>query len=166
MPRRRVAAKRDIIPDPKFNNVRLAKFMNHVMVSGKKSVAERIVYGALEIVEKKLNKDPIEIFDEALEAVAPLVEVKSRRVGGATYQVPVEVRPSRRIALAMRWLVDYARARGEKAMPQRLAGELLDAVQGKGGAVKKMMGGGAAGMKKKGFAKGGAIKKMRRGGRA
>ena len=105
MPRRRVAAKRDIIPDPKFNNVRLAKFMNHVMVSGKKSVAERIVYGALEIVEKKLNKDPIEIFDEALEAVAPLVEVKSRRVGGATYQVPVEVRPSRRIALAMRWLV-------------------------------------------------------------
>ena len=137
MPRRRVAAKRDIIPDPKFNNVRLAKFMNHVMVSGKKSVAERIVYGALEIVEKKLNKDPIEIFDEALEAVAPLVEVKSRRVGGATYQVPVEVRPSRRIALAMRWLVDYARARSEKAMPQRLAGELLDAVQGKGGAVKK-----------------------------
>ncbi len=137
MPRRRVAAKRDIIPDPKFNNVRLAKFMNHVMVSGKKSVAERIVYGALEIVEKKLNKDPIEIFDEALEAVAPLVEVKSRRVGGATYQVPVEVRPSRRIALAMRWLVDYARSRGEKAMPQRLAGELLDAVQGKGGAVKK-----------------------------
>ena len=107
------------------------------MVSGKKSVAERIVYGALEIVEKKLNKDPIEIFDEALEAVAPLVEVKSRRVGGATYQVPVEVRPSRRIALAMRWLVDYARSRGEKAMPQRLAGELLDAVQGKGGAVKK-----------------------------
>ena len=137
MPRRRVAAKRDIIPDPKFNNVRLAKFMNHVMVSGKKSVAERIVYGALEIVEKKLNKDPIEIFDEALEAVAPLVEVKSRRVGGATYQVPVEVRPSRRIALAMRWPVDYARARGEKAMPQRLAGELLDAFQGKGGAVKK-----------------------------
>ena len=137
MPRRRVAAKRDIIPDPKFNNVRLAKFMNHVMVSGKKSVAERIVYGALEIVEKKLNKDPIEIFDEALDAVAPLVEVKSRRVGGATYQVPVEVRPSRRIALAMRWLVDYARARGEKARPQRLAGEFLDAVQGKGGAGKK-----------------------------
>ncbi len=111
--------------------------MNHVMVSGKKSVAERIVYGALEIVEKKLNKDPVSVFEEALESVAPLVEVKSRRVGGATYQVPVEVRPSRRIALAMRWLVDYARSRGEKAMPQRLAGELLDAVQGKGGAVKK-----------------------------
>ena len=111
--------------------------MNHVMVSGKKSVAERIVYGALEIVEKKLNKDPVSVFEEALESVAPLVEVKSRRVGGATYQVPVEVRPSRRIALAMRWLVDFARSRGEKAMPQRLAGELIDAVQGKGGAVKK-----------------------------
>ena len=111
--------------------------MNHVMVSGKKSVAERIVYGALEIVEKKLNKDPVSVFEEALESVAPLVEVKSRRVGVATYQVPVEVRPSRRIALAMRWLVDYARSRGEKAMPQRLAGELIDAVQGKGGAVKK-----------------------------
>jgi len=111
--------------------------MNHVMVSGKKSVAERIVYGALEIVEKKLNKDPVSVFEEALESAAPLVEVKSRRVGGATYQVPVEVRPSRRIALAMRWLVDYARSRGEKAMPQRLAGELIDAVQGKGGAVKK-----------------------------
>ncbi len=111
--------------------------MNHVMVSGKKSVAERIVYGALEIVENKLNKDPVSVFEEALESVAPLVEVKSRRVGGATYQVPVEVRPSRRIALAMRWLVDYARSRSEKAMPQRLAGELIDAVQGKGGAVKK-----------------------------
>ena len=137
MPRRRVAAKRVVIPDPKFSNIKLAKFMNHVMVSGKKSVAERIVYGALEIVEKKLNKDPVSVFEEALESVAPLVEVKSRRVGGATYQVPVEVRPSRRIALAMRWLVDYARSRGEKAMPQRLAGELIDAVQGKGGAVKK-----------------------------
>ena len=137
MPRRRVAAKRDVIPDPKFSNIKLAKFMNHVMVTGKKSVAERIVYGALEIVEKKLNKDPVSVFEEALESVAPLVEVKSRRVGGATYQVPVEVRPSRRIALAMRWLVDYARSRGEKAMPQRLAGELIDAIQGKGGAVKK-----------------------------
>ena len=115
MPRRRVAAKRDVIPDPKFSNIKLAKFMNHVMVSGKKSVAERIVYGALEIVEKKLNKDPVSVFEEALESVAPLVEVKSRRVGGATYQVPVEVRPSRRIALAMRWLVDYARSRGDHA---------------------------------------------------
>ena len=137
MPRRRVAAKRDILPDPKFGNVTLAKFMNHVMVSGKKSVAERIVYGALDIVEERLKKSPVEVFEEALDNVAPLVEVKSRRVGGATYQVPVEVRPSRRTALAMRWLVDYARSRGEKSMPQRLAGELIDAVQGKGGAVKK-----------------------------
>ena len=107
------------------------------MVSGKKSVAERIVYGALDIVEDRLKKSPVEVFEEALDNVAPLVEVKSRRVGGATYQVPVEVRPSRRTALAMRWLVDYARSRGEKSMPQRLAGELIDAVQGKGGAVKK-----------------------------
>ena len=137
MPRRRVAAKREILPDPKFGNVTLAKFMNHVMVSGKKSVAERIVYGALDIVEERLKKSPVEVFEEALDNVAPLVEVKSRRVGGATYQVPVEVRPSRRTALAMRWLVDFARSRGEKSMPQRLAGELIDAVQGKGGAVKK-----------------------------
>ena len=137
MPRRRVAAKREILPDPKFGNITLAKFMNHVMVSGKKSVAERIVYGALDIVEDRLKKSPVEGFEEALDNVAPLVEVKSRRVGGATYQVPVEVRPSRRTALAMRWLVDYARSRGEKSMPQRLAGELIDAVQGKGGAVKK-----------------------------
>jgi small subunit ribosomal protein S7 len=107
------------------------------MVSGKKSVAERIVYGALDIVEERLKKSPVEVFEEALDNVAPLVEVKSRRVGGATYQVPVEVRPSRRTALAMRWLVDYARARGEKSMAQRLAGELIDAVQSKGGAVKK-----------------------------
>ena len=111
--------------------------MNHVMVSGKKSVAERIVYGALDLVEERLKKSPVDVFEEALDNVAPLVEVKSRRVGGATYQVPVEVRPSRRTALAMRWLVDYARSRGEKSMPQRLAGELIDAVQGKGGAVKK-----------------------------
>ena len=137
MPRRRVAAKREILPDPKFGNITLAKFMNHVMVSGKKSVAERIVYGALDIVEERLKKSPVEVFEEALDNVAPLVEVKSRRVGGATYQVPVEVRPSRRKALAMRWLVDYARSRGEKSMPQRLAGELIDAVKGKGGAVKK-----------------------------
>ena len=137
MPRRRVAAKREILPDPKFGNVTLAKFMNHVMVSGKKSVAERIVYGALDIVEERLKKSPVEVFEEALDNVAPLVEVKSRRVGGATYQVPVEVRPSRRTALAMRWLVDYARARGEKSMAQRLAGELIDASQSKGGAVKK-----------------------------
>jgi len=137
MPRRRVVAKRDILPDPKFGNITLAKFMNMVMVSGKKSVAERIVYGALEQVESKLSKDPLEVFAEALENVAPMVEVKSRRVGGATYQVPVEVRPARRQALGMRWLVEYSRGRGEKSMPARLAGELMDASQGKGGAVKK-----------------------------
>ena len=137
MPRRRVVAKREVLPDPKFGNVTLAKFMNHVMVSGKKAVAERIVYGALEIVRERIGKDPVETFEEALEHIAPLVEVKSRRVGGATYQVPVEVRPSRRTALAMRWLVEYSRNRGEKSMPQRLAGELIDASQNKGGAVKK-----------------------------
>lgn len=137
MPRRRVAAKREILPDPKYGNVTLAKFMNHVMVSGKKSVAERIIYGALDIVKERANKDPIEVFDEALENIAPMVEVKSRRVGGATYQVPVEVRPSRRNALAMRWLVEYSRGRGEKSMRQRLAGEILDAAGGKGSAVRK-----------------------------
>ncbi|MBL4782203.1 MAG: 30S ribosomal protein S7 [Porticoccaceae bacterium] len=137
MPRRRVVAKREILPDPKFGNTTLAKFMNHVMVSGKKAVAERIVYGALEMVEERLKSDPLEAFELALENIAPMVEVKSRRVGGATYQVPVEVRASRRGALAMRWLVDHARARGEKSMAQRLAGEVMDASQGKGGAVKK-----------------------------
>lgn len=137
MPRRRVVAKREVLPDPKFGSQTLAKFMNHVMISGKKSVAERIVYGALAVVAEKLKKDPVQVFEEALENVAPLVEVKSRRVGGATYQVPVEVRPSRRTALAMRWLVEYSRNRGEKSMPARLAGELIDAAQSKGGAVKK-----------------------------
>ena len=137
MPRRRIIAKREVLPDPKYGNITLAKFMNHVMVSGKKSVSEKIVYGALDIVHEKLKRDPIEVFDDALESISPLVEVKSRRVGGATYQVPVEVRPSRRIALSMRWLVEYARGRGEKSMRQRLAGEIIDASQGKGNAVKK-----------------------------
>lgn len=137
MPRRRVVAKREILPDPKYGNQVLAKFMNQLMVSGKKSVAEKIVYGALDIVAEKTKEDPVEVFEKALEAVQPMVEVKSRRVGGATYQVPVEVRPSRRSALAMRWIVDYARQRGEKSMVQRLAGELMDAVEGKGAAVKK-----------------------------
>ncbi|WP_346838786.1 30S ribosomal protein S7 [Microbulbifer sp. SAOS-129_SWC] len=137
MPRRRVVAKREVLPDPKFGNVTLAKFMNHVMISGKKSVAESIVYGALDMVSEKLNRDPVEIFEESLENIAPMVEVKSRRVGGATYQVPVEVRPSRRTALAMRWLVEFSRKRGEKSMAQRLANEMIDAAQNKGGAVKK-----------------------------
>lgn len=137
MPRRRIAAKREILPDPKFGNITLAKFMNHVMVSGKKAVAESIVYGALDIVQERLKEDPLIAFETALEKIAPSVEVKARRVGGATYQVPVEVRPSRRNALAMRWMVDFSRKRGEKSMAQRLAGEIIDAQQSKGGAVKK-----------------------------
>lgn len=137
MPRRRVVAKREILPDPKFHNQTIAKFMNHVMEDGKKSIAEKIVYGALDTIQSRQGKDPVEVFESALEAVAPMVEVKSRRVGGATYQVPVEVRPERREALAMRWLVDSARKRGEKSMALRLAGELQDAVDGKGSAFKK-----------------------------
>ncbi|RPG33543.1 MAG: 30S ribosomal protein S7 [Gammaproteobacteria bacterium TMED92] len=137
MPRRRVIAKREVLPDPKFNNQVVAKFINHVMVSGKKAVAESIVYGALDRVQARDNADPIEVFEKALDAIAPMVEVKSRRVGGATYQVPVEVRPSRRQALAMRWLVDSARSRSEKSMAARLAGEFMDAAEGRGSAVKK-----------------------------
>ena len=137
MPRRRVVAKREILPDPKFGNIILAKFMNHVMVDGKKSVAEKIVYGALDVVAAKTNADPLEVFEKALEAIAPMVEVKSRRVGGATYQVPVEVRAERRNALAMRWLVEHSRKRGEKSMAARLANELLEASEGRGGAMKK-----------------------------
>lgn len=138
MPRRRVAAKREILPDPKFGNLTLAKFMNMVMESGKKSIAEKIVYGALDkMAERNKDADPVELFEKALEAVQPMVEVKSRRVGGATYQVPVEVRPSRRMALSMRWIVEAARKRGEKSMGQRLANELLDAAEGKGSAIKK-----------------------------
>ena len=137
MPRRRVPEKREVLPDPKYSNKTLAKFMNHVMVSGKKSVAEKIVYGALDRIKERASSDPLEVFDAALEAVAPSVEVKSRRVGGATYQVPVEVRPSRRTALAMRWLVDAARSRGEESMPLRLAGELMDAAEGRGSAVRR-----------------------------
>ena len=136
MPRRRVAAKREIIPDPKYKNQLIAKFITHVMVDGKKSVAEGIVYGALERVEQRHTDAPA-AFEKALDAVAPFVEVKSRRVGGATYQVPVEVRASRRTALAMRWMVDSARKRGEKSMAMRLANEILDAAEGRGAAVKK-----------------------------
>ena len=138
MPRRRVVAKREILPDPKFHNQTVAKFINHVMVSGKKAVAERIVYGAFDRIQQRDSAaNPVEVFDNALENIAPLVEVKSRRVGGATYQVPVEVRASRRHALAMRWLVDSARSRSEKSMAARLAGELMDASEGRGSAVKK-----------------------------
>ena len=137
MPRRRGPEKRKVIPDPKFQDIIVAKFMNHIMKDGKKSVAEKIVYGAFNIVDKDKKSDPVEVFKKALDEVGPVVEVKSRRVGGATYQVPVEVRPSRRQALAMRWLVDAARKRNEKSMDQRLAGELSDAAVGKGAAVKK-----------------------------
>lgn len=137
MPRRRVVAKREVLPDPKFGSKVLAKFMNHVMVDGKKSIAEKIVYGALDIVSERSGSDPLEVFEAALEAIAPMVEVKSRRVGGATYQVPVEVRAERRSALAMRWLVEHSRARGEKSMVLRLAGEITDAAEGRGSAVKK-----------------------------
>ncbi len=137
MPRRREVPKREILPDPKFGNQDLSKFVNVLMTSGKKSVAERILYGALEQVGKKTGKDAIEIFNLALNNAKPQVEVKSRRVGGANYQVPVEVRPSRRIALSMRWLREAARKRGEKSMGMRLAGELIDAAEGRGGAVKK-----------------------------
>jgi small subunit ribosomal protein S7 len=137
MPRRREVPKREVLPDPKFGNQDLSKFVNVLMTAGKKSVAERILYGALEQVAKKSGKDPIEVFNQALANTRPSVEVKSRRVGGANYQVPVEVRPSRRMALAMRWVREAARKRGEKSMGQRLAGELIDAAEGRGGAVKK-----------------------------
>ncbi|MDD9891797.1 MAG: 30S ribosomal protein S7 [Gammaproteobacteria bacterium] len=137
MPRRRVVAKREVLPDPKFGSKVLAKFMNHVMVDGKKSVAEKIVYGALDVVAEKTSSDPLEVFEKALDSIAPMVEVKSRRVGGATYQVPVEVRAERRSALAMRWLVEHSRSRGEKSMALRLAGEIADAAEGRGSAVKK-----------------------------
>lgn len=137
MPRRREVPKRLVLPDPKFGNEKLAKFVNMLMQSGKKSVAESVVYQALDIAGKKRNSNGIDILDKALDNVSPLVEVKSRRVGGATYQVPIEVRAVRRTALAMRWLIDAARKRGEKSMEQKLAGELADASENRGAAVKK-----------------------------
>jgi len=137
MPRRREVPKREVLPDPKYGDQTLAKFINVLMVDGKKSIAERIIYGALDLIAERGKGDSLETFNEALENVRPAVEVKSRRVGGATYQVPVEVRPSRRTALAMRWLVDASRKRGEKSMTQRLASELMDAADNRGGAVRK-----------------------------
>ncbi len=137
MPRRREVPKRIILPDPKFGSEKLAKFINMVMKSGKKAVAERILYDALDTISEKKGGDPLEVLEQALENVAPMVEVKSRRVGGATYQVPIEVRSTRRQALAMRWLVDAARKRGEKSMDLKLAGELMDASEQRGSAVKK-----------------------------
>jgi small subunit ribosomal protein S7 len=137
MSRRRVATKREIIPDPRYGSVMLTKFMNMIMESGKKSVAEGIVYGALDVIGNKGHSEPLDVLSKALENVQPRVEVKSRRVGGATYQVPVEVRPSRRLALAMRWLIDASRKRNEKNMPAKLAGELLEAFENRGSAAKK-----------------------------
>ena len=137
MPRRREIPKREILPDPKYGSSDVAKFVNVLMTAGKKSVAERILYGAFESISKKGGKDPLEVFNQALSNSRPTVEVKSRRVGGANFQVPVEVRPVRRMALAMRWLREAARKRGEKSMGQRLANELMEAAEGRGGAVKK-----------------------------
>ena len=137
MSRRRAAEKREVLPDAKFGDIVLSKFMNTLMERGKKSVAERVVYGALEEIQTKLKQDPIPAFHEALENVKPAVEVRSRRVGGATYQVPVEVRPERRQALGIRWIISAARERNEKTMVERLSGELLDASNNRGNAVKK-----------------------------
>ena len=137
MPRRREVPKRTILPDPKFGDQTVAKFINVMMLDGKKSIAERIIYGALDIISERGAEKPLDVFYEALDNIRPVVEVKSRRVGGATYQVPVEVRPSRRNALAMRWLVDSARNRSEKSMTQRLAGELMDAAEKRGGSARK-----------------------------
>ena len=137
MPRRREVPKREILPDPKYGNVELAKFMNVIMQGGKKAVAERIVYGALAQIESKTGGDPLELFNAALNNVKPVVEVKSRRVGGANYQVPVEVRPIRRQALAMRWIKEAAKKRSEKSMALRLANELIEATEGRGGAMKR-----------------------------
>lgn len=137
MPRRHIVARRQVLPDPKFGSELLTKFINMLMEDGKKSVAERIIYGALDQVAEKKGGEPLDLLDRAMENVRPVVEVKSRRVGGATYQVPVEVRPTRRNSLAMRWLIDAARKRSEKSMALRLAGELMDASGSRGTAFKK-----------------------------
>ncbi len=137
MPRRREVPKRRIVPDPKFKDKLVSKFTNTLMFNGKKAVAEGILYGAFDVVRDRFKEDSLEVFRKALDNVKPKLEVKSRRVGGATYQVPVEVRPERRVALAMRWIVQYARERGEKTMQERLAAEFVDAASGRGNAVKK-----------------------------
>jgi small subunit ribosomal protein S7 len=137
MPRRRVAEKREVLPDPKYNSKVVSKFMSAIMQDGKKAIAERICYGAFDVIRDKTGNDPLKIFKAALENVKPVVEVKPRRVGGATYQVPVEIRPQRRMALASRWLITYSRGRNEKTMKERLAGELLDAFNNTGSSIKK-----------------------------
>jgi len=137
MPRRRVAAKREILPDPIYNSKLLSKFVNALMEDGKKSVAERTCYGALNILKEKTGNDPLKVFKQAMENVKPHIEVKSRRVGGATYQVPIDVRPQRRVALAFRWVIGFSRKRGERTMKEKLAGELLDAANSTGSSIKK-----------------------------
>ena len=137
MPRRREIAKREVLPDPLYNSQLVTKFVNVVMRAGKKTVAERILYDALETIKQRSQDDPMKVFKKAIENVKPSVEVKSRRVGGSTYQVPVEVRPTRKLALSMRWIIQSAEKRGEKTMRQKLAGELLDAAENRGGAIKK-----------------------------
>ena len=137
MPRRGSIAKRDVLPDPLYNSKLVTRLINNVMVDGKKGVSQKIVYGAFEIIQEKTGKDPLETFEQAMENIMPLLEVKARRVGGATYQVPMEVRPERRQTLGLRWLTNYARLRSEKTMRERLAGEILDAINGVGGAAKK-----------------------------
>lgn len=137
MPRKRVVAKREVVPDPKYNSVLLAKFVCNLMKRGKKSIARSILYGSFDIIKEKTKQDPIDVFQKAVENVKPTVEVKSRRVGGSTYQVPTEVRPSRRQALSMRWIISFASQRGEKTMAGKLAGELIDAAKGRGAAIKK-----------------------------
>ncbi len=137
MPRRREVVKRDVMPDPKFNNKLVAKFINCLMYKGKKSVAESIIYGSFDIIKGRTNQDPLVIFQQAINNVKPTLEVKSRRVGGSTYQVPVEVRADRKNTLAIRWIIAYARERGEKTMKERLAGELIDAANNEGASIKK-----------------------------
>ena len=137
MPRKGHVPKRDVLPDPVYNSKVVTKLINNIMYDGKKGIAQKICYGAFDIIKEKTGQDPMEVFEKALENVMPVLEVKARRVGGATYQVPIEVRPDRRQTLGLRWLVNYARTRGERTMKERLAGEIMDAVNGMGGAFKK-----------------------------
>ena len=137
MPRRGNVPKREVLPDPLYNSVLVTKLVNSIMLDGKKGVAQKVVYGAFDIIKEKTEKDPLDVFTTALENIMPSLEVKARRVGGATYQVPMEVRPERQISLSIRWLINYARSRGEKGMTSKLSAELLDAYNGRGGAVKK-----------------------------
>jgi small subunit ribosomal protein S7 len=137
MPRRREVRKREILPDPKYHDILISKFINGIMRRGKKSLGERIFYGAFDIIKDRTHSDPVKIFNQAMENVKPLLEVRPRRVGGATYQVPVEVRPTRKVALAIRWVIGFAKQRSEKAMEEKLAGELIDAANNRGAAIKK-----------------------------